>query len=52
MPPEVEIRRLRLDPYRILYAVNAAESWVWVLAVRRRPPYDYADLSDLIDRLK
>jgi|GEM_PF-5378431 len=27
------------------------EQWVWVLALRRRPPYDYDDLPELIARL-
>ena len=52
VPPGVELRRLRLDPWRIVYAVNDDEGWVWALAVRRRPPYDYDDLSELIARLR
>ena len=52
VPPGVELRRLRMDPWRIIYAVNDGEGWVWALAVRRRPPYDYKDLPDLVDRLK
>lgn len=52
VPPGVELRRLRLDPGRIVYAVNDDEGWVWALAVRRRPPYDYDDLSELIARLR
>jgi mRNA interferase RelE/StbE len=51
VPEEIELRRLRLDPWRVIYAVNAAEGWVWVLAVRRRPPYDYEDLGELVARL-
>ncbi len=50
--PQIEIRRLRLDPYRIVYALSDQENWVWILAIRRRPPYDYDDLTDLVDRLK
>jgi len=52
VPPRVELRRLRLDPWRIVYAVNDDEGWVWALAVHRRPPYDYQDLPDLIERIK
>ncbi len=52
VPPGVELRRLRMDLWRIIYAVNDDEGWVWALAVRRRPPYDYRDLPDLVDRLK
>jgi mRNA interferase RelE/StbE len=40
-----EAHRLRLDNWRIIYLVNDAESWVVVVAVRRRPPYDYQDLA-------
>jgi mRNA-degrading endonuclease RelE of RelBE toxin-antitoxin system len=42
-----EARCLRLDHWRIIYLVNDAESWVVVVAVRRRPPYDYRDLASL-----
>ena len=40
IPPEIEVRRFRLDPWRLVYAVHDRDSWVWVLALRRRPPYD------------
>jgi mRNA interferase RelE/StbE len=48
VPPDVELRRIRMDPWRMVYAVNDAEAWVWVLAVRKRPPYDYEDLEELL----
>jgi mRNA interferase RelE/StbE len=44
VPDGVEVRRIRLEGWRIIYAVNEAEKWVWVLAIRQRPPYDYEDL--------
>jgi len=47
----VELRRIRMERWRIVYAVCDEEQWVWVLAVRRRPPYDYDDLPELIARL-
>jgi mRNA interferase RelE/StbE len=50
-PQGVEVRRIRLERWRIVYAVNEAEQWVVVLALRRRPPYDYDDLRDLTTRL-
>jgi hypothetical protein len=31
--------------------VNDAEAWVWVLAVRKRPPYDYEDLEELLTEI-
>ena len=48
VPPGVELRRIQMDPWRVVYAVNDAEAWVWVLAVRKRPPYDYEDLEELL----
>jgi len=51
VPPEVEVRRIRMDPWRVVYAVNDTEAWVWVLAVRKRPPYDYEDLEELLAKI-
>ena len=45
---ESEVRRLRLDRWRIVYAIADAEKVVDVLAVRKRPPYDYGDLESLL----
>ena len=36
-----EVRRLRLDRWRIVYAITEADEAIDVLAVRKRPPYDY-----------
>lgn len=47
----VELRRIRMERWRIVYAVCDEERWVWVLTVRRRPPYGYDDLPKLIARL-
>jgi mRNA interferase RelE/StbE len=43
--------RLRLDRWRIVYLVTEEDAIVDVLSVRRRPPYDYGDLSDLLGQL-
>ena len=51
VPAGVEIRRLRLDRWRLVYAVHHAEGWVWVLGLYRRPPYNYDDLKALATRL-
>ncbi len=51
VPAGIELRRLRIEQWRVVYAVNDDEKWVWVLAIRRRPPYDYEDLVDLTDSL-
>jgi mRNA interferase RelE/StbE len=48
---EREIRRIRLDNWRILYIVTAAENAVDVFAVRKRPPYDYGDLERLLTEI-
>ena len=47
----LEVRRLRLDDWRVLYAVNEELKQVQVFAIRQRPPYDYADLDELLDTL-
>jgi mRNA interferase RelE/StbE len=47
-----EVRRVRLDQWRLLYAVSESERIVDVLAVRKRPPYDYGDLTELIAELR
>ena len=51
VPPDVEPRRIRMDPWRVVYAVNDVEAWVGVLAVRKRPPYDYEDLEELLSEI-
>lgn len=50
-PDNFEPRRLKIDKWRIIYAVDDADQWVWVLAVRKRPPYDYGDLTELLEQL-
>ena len=52
VPPGVTLHRLRIERWRIVYAVNDDEGWAWVLGIRRRPPYDYEDLEALIARLE
>ena len=45
----VELRRFRLDRWRIVYAITEPDETVDVLAVRKRPPYDYGDLERLVE---
>jgi mRNA interferase RelE/StbE len=45
---QAEVRRLRLDRWRIVYALTESDKVVDVLAVRKRPPYDYGDLAALL----
>ncbi len=44
-----ELRRLRLDNWRIIYLVTEIELTIDVLAIRKRPPYDYGDLKLLLE---
>ena len=48
---KIELRRLRLDKWRIVYAITEENKLVDVLAVRKRPPYDYGDLGTLLGDL-
>ena len=50
--PGREIWRLRLDTWRVVYVVDREWSGVYVLAVRKRPPYQYEDLSSLLADLE
>ncbi len=52
LSPDVAIRRVRIDRWRVVYAVNDVDQWVWVLAIRRRPPYNYEDLPELVWKLQ
>jgi mRNA interferase RelE/StbE len=44
----LEVRRLRLADWRIVYTVNEELMQVQVLTIQRRPPYDYGDLEKLL----
>lgn len=48
--PGQDLRRFRLDKWRIVYLIEEEYKLVWVLAIRKRPPYQYDDLSDLLSR--
>lgn len=52
VPRAVEVRRLRIDPWRLVYAISEVEGWLWLLALRRRPPYEYDDLAELLRRVE
>ena len=47
----LELRRVRLDVWRIVYVIDWDWQIVTVLAVRKRPPYDYEDLPELLDKI-
>lgn len=44
----LEVRRLRLESWRVIYVVDDEWKEIGMLAVRKRPPYDYADLPELL----
>jgi mRNA interferase RelE/StbE len=47
---EHEILRLRLDKWRVVYLFTEADRAIDILAVRKRPPYDYGDLENLLTK--
>lgn len=49
LPSTQELRRVRLDDWRLIYLVDNDEHRVYVLAVRHRPPYSYDDLAFLVE---
>ena len=50
--PDWELRRLRVDQWRIVYAIDEEFKQVAILGIRKRPPYDYGDLEQLIEELE
>ena len=44
----VMLYRVRLDRWRLVYAISDDAHQIIVLAVRKRPPYNYDDLNDLL----
>jgi len=50
--PDRQLFRLRMDNWRIVYAITEAEKTIDILAVRKRPPYDYGDLVQLLEDLE
>jgi mRNA interferase RelE/StbE len=47
----LEARRLRIESWRVLYVIDAEWEIITVLAVRKRPPYNYEDLRELLSGL-
>lgn len=44
----VRFCRLRVENWRVIYAIEDEVELITVLAVRKRPPYQYDDLVELI----
>ena len=49
--PAYELRRIRIDRWRIVYAITETDQAIDVLTVRKRPPYDYGDLERLLSEI-
>lgn len=47
-----ELRRLRIDRWRVVYTVTDEDYMVDILTVQKRPPYDYGDLSELTQEME
>ncbi|OGO34984.1 MAG: hypothetical protein A2Z03_11310 [Chloroflexi bacterium RBG_16_56_8] len=52
LEPERLLMRIRINRWRIVYAITESEKAIDVLAVRKRPPYDYQDLEQLLNKIK
>ena len=48
MDQGAELRRIRIASWRIVYLVEEEWELVSVLAIRKRPPYQYDDLDELV----
>ncbi len=49
---EYEVRRIRLERWRIVYTIVEDQKAIDVLAIRKRPPYDYGDLALLLEEIE
>lgn len=47
----LEAWRLRMEHWRVIYVIDHDLDLISVLAVRRRPPYNYDDLHELLSSL-
>ena len=46
----VDVRRIRIDRWRVIYTIDPEWEEIIVYAVRKRPPYNYHDLDAPIKR--
>lgn len=51
IPEGVVIYRLRLEHWRLIYAVNDLEKWIRIIGLYRRPPYDYENLAEIVEKV-
>lgn len=48
LEPGVELRRIRMGSWRVVYLIEEEWKLISVLAIRKRPQYQYDDLDELI----
>lgn len=48
---EWEARRIKIENWRVIDAVNETWQEIGVLTIQKRPPYDYEDLELLLSEL-
>ncbi len=48
LPLDMNFYRIRMESWRIVYVIEEELKLVSVLAIRKRPPYDYENLGDLV----
>jgi mRNA interferase RelE/StbE len=48
LEPGMELYRIRIASWRIVYLIEEEWKLISVLAIRKRPPYQYDDLDELM----
>lgn len=46
--PRADLRRIRIEAWRVVYLVESGVRLVTILAIRKHPPYQYEDLRELV----
>ena len=50
--PGYELFRIRFEKWRFVYGISESDKAIDILAVRKRPPYDYGDLKKGSSRIQ
>ncbi len=48
LPSSIELYRIRIESWRVVYVVEEELQLLTVLTVRKRPPYQYDNLRELL----
>ena len=51
LEPNTELRRIRIESWRLIYFIEEESKLVSILAIRKRPPYHYEDLEQLLKQI-